>query len=80
MTSNCSLWGLHWVKRNCLPSRSHHALPKTILGRGSKPAGTILGFVDSLLRLYREEQPRDVLVDWDTLEVTTYRPKRLPPY
>src|SRR6476469_862012 len=26
-----------------------------------------------LLRLYREEQPRAVLVGWDTLEVATYR-------
>ena len=50
--------------------RSYHALPKTILRRGRKPAGAILGFANMLLRLYREEQPRAVLVAWDTLEVT----------
>jgi exodeoxyribonuclease-3 len=60
--------------------RSYHALPKTILGRGRKPAGAILGFANMLLRLYREEQPRAVLVAWDTLEVPTYRHEALPAY
>ena len=53
--------------------RSYHALPKNILRKGRKPAGAILGFANMLLRLYREEQPRAVLVAWDTLEATTYR-------
>jgi exodeoxyribonuclease III len=60
--------------------RSYHALPKTILGRGRKPAGAILGFASMLLRLYRDEQPRAVLVAWDTLEVPTYRHEKLPVY
>ena len=60
--------------------RSHHALPKTILGRGHKPVGAILGFANMLLRLYRDEQPRAVLVAWDTLEVPTYRHEKLPAY
>ena len=60
--------------------RSYHALPKTILGRGGKPAGAILGFANLLLRLYREEKPRAVLVAWDTLEVPTYRHEKLPAY
>ena len=60
--------------------RSYHALPKTILGRGGKSAGAILGFANLLLRLYREEQPRAVLVAWDTLEAPTYRHKDLPAY
>jgi exodeoxyribonuclease-3 len=60
--------------------RSYHALPKTILGRGGKPAGAILGFANLLLRLYREEQPRAVLVAWDTLEVPTYRHEKFPAY
>src|SRR5215475_8177588 len=38
--------------------RAYHALPKTILRRGGRPAGAILGFANLLLRLYREEQPR----------------------
>src|SRR6185312_10645637 len=53
--------------------RSYHALPKTILGADGKPAGAILGFANFLLRLYRAEQPRAVLVAWDTLEAPTYR-------
>ena len=60
--------------------RSYHALPKTILGRGGRPAGAILGFANVLLRLYRAEQPRAVLVAWDTLDVPTYRHKEFPPY
>ena len=53
--------------------RSYHALPKTILTREKRPAGAILGFENFLLRLYRVEQPRAVVVAWDTLEVATYR-------
>jgi exodeoxyribonuclease-3 len=60
--------------------RSYHALPKTILGRGRKPAGAILGFANMLLRLYRDEHPRAVLVAWDTLDVSTYRHEALPAY
>jgi exodeoxyribonuclease III len=60
--------------------RSYHALPKTILRRGGRPAGAILGFANFLLRLHREEQPRAVLVGWDTLEVPTYRHKAFPAY
>ena len=33
-----------------------------------------------LLRLYREEQPRAVLVAWDTLEAPTYRHENFPAY
>jgi exodeoxyribonuclease III len=60
--------------------RSYHALPKTILRRGRKPAGAILGFANVLLRLHREEQPRAILVGWDTLEVPTYRHEKFPAY
>jgi len=60
--------------------RSYHALPKTILRSGRKPAGAILGFANLLLRLYREEQPRVVLIAWDTLEVLTYRHEKYPAY
>ena len=31
--------------------RAYHALPKTILGRGGRQAGAILGFANMLLRL-----------------------------
>jgi exodeoxyribonuclease-3 len=60
--------------------RAYHALPKTILRRGGKPAGAILGFANLLLRLYREEAPRAVLVAWDTLEASTYRHAEFPAY
>jgi len=60
--------------------RSYHALPKTILRNGGRPAGAILGFANMLLRLYREEQPRAVLVAWDTLDTPTYRHEQLPAY
>ena len=49
-------------------------------GLGRKPAGAILGFANMLLRLYREEQPRAVLVAWDTLEAPTYRHEQFPAY
>ena len=60
--------------------RSYHALPKTILRRGRKQAGAIVGFANTLLRLYREEEPRAVLVAWDTLEVPTYRHEKFSDY
>jgi 5'-3' exonuclease len=60
--------------------RSYHALPKTILRRGRGPAGAILGFANLLLRLYREEQPRAVLVAWDTLDAPTYRHEKFSAY
>src|SRR5215208_1640456 len=53
--------------------RAYHALRKTILRRSGKPAGAILGFANMLLRLYQTEQPRAVLVAWDTLQAPTYR-------
>jgi DNA polymerase-1 len=69
-------------RRRChsFAHRSYHALPKTILRRGRKPAGAILGFANMLLRLYREERPRAVLVAWDTLDVPTYRHEKFPAY
>jgi DNA polymerase I len=60
--------------------RSYHALPKTIRGRGGRPAGAILGFVNVLVRFYRAEGPRAVLVGWDTLEAETYRHEKFPAY
>jgi len=60
--------------------RSYHALPKTILRRGNKGAGAIVGFANLLLRLYEAEHPRSVLVAWDTLEVPTYRHEKFAAY
>jgi exodeoxyribonuclease III len=60
--------------------RSYHALPKTILRKGRKSAGAIVGFANFLLRLYRTEQPRAVVVGWDTLTAPTYRHKAFAAY
>ena len=60
--------------------RAYHALPKSIRRKGDKPAGAILGFANLLLRLYREEQPRAVLVGWDTYEEPTYRHEAFAAY
>jgi exodeoxyribonuclease III len=60
--------------------RAYHALPKSIRRKGDKPAGAILGFANLLLRLYREERPRAVLVGWDTYEQPTYRHEAFAAY
>jgi exodeoxyribonuclease III len=60
--------------------RAYHALPKNIRRSGDRPAGAILGFANLLLRLYREEKPRAVLVGWDTYEQATYRHAAFPAY
>jgi len=60
--------------------RAYHALPKTILRRGRRPAGAILGFANFLLRFYDAERPRAVLVAWDTLDEPTYRHETFEAY
>jgi exodeoxyribonuclease III len=60
--------------------RAYHALPKTIRRQGDRPAGAILGFANMLLRLYREEKPRAVLVGWDSFDAPTYRHKAFADY
>ena len=60
--------------------RSYHALPKTILRAGDRPVGAILGFANFLVRIYQAEQPRAVIVAWDTLDTPTYRHLKFPTY
>jgi exodeoxyribonuclease-3 len=60
--------------------RSYHALPKSIQKADGSPAGAILGFANMLLRLYRDERPRAVLVAWDTLDKPTFRHRQFPAY
>ena len=60
--------------------RSYHALPKTIRRSDGKAAGAILGFANFLLRLYADEQPRAVIVGWDSLEAPTKRHEMFPTY
>lgn len=60
--------------------RSYHALPKTIRRTGNRGGGAIVGFANFLLRLYETEQPRSVLVAWDTLSTPTFRQALFPAY
>src|SRR5208283_1884027 len=60
--------------------RSYHALPKTIRRNDGKGAGAIVGFANFLLRLYDAEQPRAVIVGWDSLEAPTKRHEQFPAY
>ena len=60
--------------------RAYHGLPKTNLRHGNKGAGAIVGFANFLIRLYEDEQPRAVLVAWDTLDAPTYRHLAFEPY
>jgi len=55
-------------------------LPKTILRSDGQQAGAIVGFANFLMRIWRAEQPRAVLVAWDTLETPTYRHTAFPAY
>ena len=60
--------------------RAYHGVPKSVRRRGNKGGGAILGFANFLLRLYAQEEPRAVLVGWDTLDAPTYRHRALATY
>jgi DNA polymerase-1 len=60
--------------------RAYHALPKSIRRADRRPAGALVGFSNMLIRLWEAEEPRTVLVAWDTLEVPTYRHKAFESY
>jgi DNA polymerase I len=62
------------VDGDSLAHRAYHAMPKSIRLNG------VLGFANMLVRLWENEQPRAVLVGWDTYEVPTYRHKAFEPY
>ena len=61
------------VDGDSLAHRAFHALPSSIRRAEGRPGNTIVGFTNMLVRLWEAEQPRAVLVGWDTLEVPTYR-------
>jgi DNA polymerase-1 len=60
--------------------RAYHGLPKTIRRAGNRGGGAIVGFANYLLRLYESEQPRAVVVGWDTLTEPNFRAKLFAPY
>ncbi len=60
--------------------RAFHGLPKTIRRIGNRGGGMIVGFANFLIRLYETEQPRAVLVGWDTLSSPNFRQRLFPAY
>jgi DNA polymerase I len=60
--------------------RAFHGLPRSIRRSGNRGGGAIVGFANFLLRLFESEQPRAVLVGWDTLDSPTYRQRLFPAY
>ena len=68
------------IDGDSLAHRAYHALPKTIRRAEGRPSNAIVGFTNFLLRLWDAEQPRAVVVGWDTLEVPTYRHEALEAY
>ena len=68
------------IDGDSLAHRAYHALPKSIRRADKKPANALIGFSNFLLRLWEAEQPRAVLVGWDTLFVPTYRHELFPGY
>jgi DNA polymerase I len=62
------------VDGDSLAHRAYHALPKSI----NKNA--VVGFTNMITRLWEMEEPRAVVVGWDTLTVPTYRHKAFAGY
>jgi len=61
------------VDGDSLAHRAYHALPKTFRRAEGRPGNALLGFSNFLVRLWQAEEPRAVLVGWDSLETPTYR-------
>ena len=62
------------VDGDSLAHRAYHGLPKSI------KLNAVVGFTNMLVRLWESEEPRAVLVGWDTLTVPTYRHEALAEY
>ncbi|MGZ8687425.1 MAG: 5'-3' exonuclease [Gaiellaceae bacterium] len=60
--------------------RAYHALPSSMRRANGRPGNALIGFMSMLLRLWRAERPRAVVVGWDTLGVPTYRNALLDAY
>jgi 5'-3' exonuclease len=61
------------VDGDSLAHRAYHALPKTFRRAEGKPGNALLGFSNFIMRLWQSEEPRAVLVGWDSLDTPTYR-------
>ncbi len=61
--------------------RAFHGVPRTAFRReDGGPGNALNGFLSMLLRLWQSEQPRAVVVGWDTLGAPTYRNELLDTY
>lgn len=60
--------------------RAYHAVPKTVRRTGNTAGNAIVGIANYLIKLITEEQPRAVVVGWDTLEVPNWRALELEGY
>jgi DNA polymerase-1 len=61
------------VDGDSLAHRAYHALPKSFRRARGRPGNALLGFSNFMLRLWQSEEPRAVLVGWDSLDTPTYR-------
>ena len=68
------------IDGDSLAHRAYHALPKTFRRADKGPANALLGFSNFLVRLWESEQPRAVLVGWDSIDTPTYRHELLETY
>jgi len=68
------------VDGDSLAHRAYHALPRSIRRKGGDAGNALVGFTTMLLRLWQAEQPRAVVVGWDTIGVPTYRHDLLASY
>jgi DNA polymerase-1 len=68
------------IDGDSLAHRAYHALPKSMKSAKGRPSGALVGFANFLLRLWQAEEPRAVVVGWDTLGVPTYRSEAFPSY
>jgi 5'-3' exonuclease len=62
------------VDGDSLAHRAYHAMPKTVR------LGCVLGFTNMLVRLWEAEEPRAVLVGWDSIGHPTYRNEAFEAY
>ncbi len=61
--------------------RAFHGIPRTAFRReDGRPGNALDGVLSMLLRLWQAEQPRAVVVGWDTLGAPTYRNELLDTY
>jgi DNA polymerase I len=61
------------VDGDSLAHRAYHALPKSFRRAEGRPGNALLGFSNFLVRLWQSEEPRAVVVGWDSLDTPTYR-------